>query len=157
METRNKEEIDRYTSILKHKDYYKFIFSGECVSDWCRELKSKLISIDKFIEKDTIIQTEKLEFYLTLLWFYKINIKAEGRVFDELKRNYTFVENGLKGLIPTNDRIIELKLLPENDIIHYKFYNKFQINNPIFNNAEQTLEQYFYFDKDLNLFKREDI
>jgi len=43
-----------------------------------------------------------------------------------------------------------------NEIIEYKAYNIYKINNPLLNGTEVEVKKHFIFDKELNIIRTED-
>jgi hypothetical protein len=154
----NQYRIEMNRSMIypeKDYDYYKFVFSEECTSEWCENLRNNIISIDSFIEKDQIDKYEKLDFYSNIIWFKRIGLKYDDANSEKLRNAYQGLLDEIDKLKLVRAEIIDLEDKDKNSVIHYKYYNKYTIINPLLNNAKVTIEHNVYFDENYNLINRE--
>ena len=67
---------------------------------------------------------------------------------------YTKMKNTTKTFEKFSQQVDSLKQLPQDKVIKYITVNKFQINNPMFNGATQTLDDTFIFDENKKIIDR---
>lgn len=151
LELRNQENKFRKGSF--NGDYCKYACENTDKSPWLLELCNQIKTTDSLINVYDEIKEGDLCFIKNVNWFYHRT--------DHFYSNKKGVElwNAVKEV--TNElthikyEIDSLSKLDSNYVIHYKAFNKFKINNPILNNAEQELESHFYFDNKMNIIKRD--
>ncbi|MCL7754998.1 hypothetical protein [Polaribacter sp. Z022] len=137
-----------------YKDYLDFAFKNRNASKSISELCNQIEKTDKLLEKYNKIENGDLELIENSLWYYKrIDDFESNNKPEKLWSNlYSKLET-----IKSNQILIDsLSKLNPDQIIQYKSLNKFTINNPILNGAEQELKEYFIFDKDFNITERID-
>ena len=133
--------------------YYDDVLSGKCETDWCRELRNHLLETDSLIAMEDHF-SNKLKLYKNVLWYYirYANFNNNTKDLD----NYSKMSDNLEYIINQQFRRDSLKSLDQKKIVYIRTQNKFTAANPVQNSID-TLEQYFYFDNNLNVTAREDV
>lgn len=135
-------------------NYYNDVLSGKCKTDWCKELRNQIIETDSLIAMEDHFNN-KLKLYKNVVWYYIRSARFNNNT-EKLDYRYSKMNDNLKYLIQQQFRRDSLKSLDQNKIVYIRTQNKFMVANPV-QNSMDTLEQYFYFDSNLNVTAREDV
>lgn len=133
-----------------YKDYVEFALDNRDLSPFISELCTNINRIDSLITNyddidgfcPTLIKTS-----LWSLWREYTFMGYSKR--DELKEIYMETEKIMKEINSLSKSIDELNQLGDEFVHFYIGENKYKINNPFINNAEQELTKKFKFDKTL--------
>jgi hypothetical protein len=138
-----------------YKDYYDFAFANREASQWIAELCGQIEKTDSLLSNYDNLKEGNLDFIENVLWFYKRIDKFYSN--NNPSDLWNKVENELLAIREIKFEVDSLSNLAPNNIIHYKAFNSYKINNPILNGAEQELKRYFIFNPKFEIIGQEEI
>ncbi len=88
------------------------------------------------------------DLWKNVIWYH---IRRANYYENDYIDYWNYMLNKVKEVDSYSNKVDSLNHLSPDKVIHYKAFNKYQINNPMFNNALQEIEAYFYFDENMNI------
>lgn len=153
LELRNWEDNMRGMPFNEYDNYTEFAFSNRNQSEWLQNYTSTVEKTDKLINKYESLNDGNLELIRNAVFYYeRIDSFHNNRNVSDL---WGLVRSQIYTLESLSKEINSWSEKNPNEVIHYVAENKFQINNPMFNNAEQQITDKFYFNKNFEIIKRE--
>lgn len=141
LKLRNQDEIwsgnDTYIEMI--------VLSGDYDSPYIRELRKEILKTDSLLQYYPWDITNKA---LLLNWQWYIKKRANYYSNPIIKDNYNRLSANIDTCIVIINQLDYLINEDSEDIIHLIAYNRYKIVNPFLNNAKQTLEAVFKFNKD---------
>lgn len=133
------------------KDYYEFAFSNRNASEFISSLCTQVEKTDSLLKVFDKVKNGDLELINNVNWYYKRIDKFESSEDPDKNGVFAKVDEVVAYLKNVKLSIDSLsKLNPEN-IIQYKAINTYQINNPLFNGAEQKITRQFNFNPEFKV------
>lgn len=141
------EKLNEYRNqeltLRRNPNYYEFVFSEQCYSAWCREIREKIIKLDEIIKIYPNIDT--LEVYKLAAWF-------EIRKFDyhelsRYKEMYQHVTDEISKIERIKAEKDSLNSINANAIFSYKVTNKFKAYNSFMKETQILNNRYTFNDK----------
>ena len=135
-------------------DYYEFAFAHRNSSNFLSELTSNLELTESLLAVYDQIREGNTDLLRNVTWYYSRIDKYENNqpapIWDKVYKS-------IGALDATKYRLDSLMALEGTDIIHYKAYNRYLIDNLVLNNATVEVKKYFMFDSKLSIIDFEDI
>ena len=141
---RNQEQ-----ELRSDNNYYdKYVFTDEYNSEWIIELRTQLNRTDSLISIFDALGDCNTGLWKNVIWY---NIRRANYYENDYIDYWNYMLDKVKEADSYNNKLDSLNNLSPDNVIHYKAFNRYQINNPFVNNTLQEIEAYIYFDENLNI------
>lgn len=141
VQIRNWERENRKQAGSSRGDYYEFVFSEDCFSEWCVTLRNQLNETDQFLEGYDKIEDSNLKFIKNITWYYKRIDQYNSNGASDSR--WDALTGKINDAIEKEEELLSLSNREDNVVIHYVIKNKYTIVNPLLNNAKQEIERKF--------------
>lgn len=134
------------------KNYEEFAFANRDASSFISDLCNQFEETDKILNDWDNIEKGNLNLIRVATWFYEREDSFNGKKRGDWDAVLGLVDI-LEELKTKKDKLLGQNT---NEIIEYKAYNVYKINNPLLNGTEVEVKRHFIFDKELNIIRTED-
>lgn len=157
-EVLNKEELqrlrgfeDRVRNVPEgYKSYEDFAFKNRDASSFISELCIQYEETDKILS-DWDNFKDDLSIVRIATWYYEREDDFNGVT----RFDWNNIKNLIKSLEVLKVQIETLSVKDSNEVIEYKSFNKYSINNPILNGDEIEVSKYFIFNNKFEIIRTE--
>jgi hypothetical protein len=120
-------------------DYYAFLFTEDCYSAWCEELRNQLTKTDEYVENYDSIQDGDLDFINHIAWYYKRidQFGSNGATDPAWEERIMLIDSGL-----ALEEHLSKFTDDDSQVIHYVLENTYTILNPALNTKQELTEKF---------------
>jgi hypothetical protein len=135
----------------KYENYEEFAFANRNASQFISDFCDQIEKTDKILMEWDNLEMPNLDLFKNVVWYYERQDSYYNIDSPNWKRFMDLI-NELENLKAENTNLSEMN---SDEVLEYKALNKYKINNPILNGAEQEVSKFFVFDKDFNVIRTE--
>lgn len=134
-------------------DYYAFAFSNRTSSPFISELCDQLEKSDSLIQHFESIEEGNLALLSNVLWYYQRIDYYESN--GQPNPIWDTVRSALNDLNAIQQSIDSLSQMDPQQVLEYKAYNAYQVNNPAYNGALQEVKKNYIFNPTFSIIGEE--
>ena len=135
-----------------YKSFEAFAFANRNASSFISDLCNQYEETDRILSDWDNLEKGNLSLIRVATWYYQREDKFNGNS----RGDWSLVTDILNSLGELQSEKNSLSEKDSNEVVEYKAYNVYTINNPLLNGAEVEIKKHFIFDNELNIIRTED-